>query len=636
MSLLTDSEIAEIEARVAAKFRPKIEFVTAELETCRRKFEKGYEQTFVEFAKQTVVYFDSRCSTAKDDPNYEQRKHMFLIKRFKICVNHRFNLKMYLDEQNVETLHEMAVLADDYALTHKRSLKPRQGGHSKSDSDSCGFGVSGSVQTPTGVSSGSNAGSKPDCDSHSSGTSGSSYSSCGGESLKASPEVKPAGFVSSVKPVDRTPIVEEITDHVDPKFDGKDEYRPSVSVGSVSPVDSVSTSVPVKILCDTRATQTLESKHTLHFDTSSATGESVQTIQTSGPAESGWVGVPLHHVNLVSDIVSGSDVVGVMNTRPVNGVSIISVKDVAGGKVIAEPKVVMEPVTSAETDKFEEEVPSVIPLCVVTQARASKMAEDTRALIKMGDKQNKDGDPSVNISDKDQDPSVKIEDQSVMDQDPSISIGRNRDKDQDGGPNKGKLRLRSDADWHDGKTTKMELLRRNDSDHQDDHRDEDRWRRGTPDDEPRDDVGRRQNDACDDRGPRSDFCDDDRGSRRNSDNHHVPLSISDQCHRVLCEAEENQEKMRELDERKVEKHQTEVQIEHSRHEVIDGIGGGEHAAHEKRDEPEASDWRHGTTKAMDVDCQKAFDTDHRWIPRTKASDAERWCLLWSASGEMVQ
>ena len=24
-------------------------------------------------------------------------------------------------------------------------------------------------------------------------------------------------------------------------------------------------------------------------------------------------------------------------------------------------------------------------------------------------------------------------------------------------------------------------------------------------------------------------------------------------------------------------------------------------------------------------------TGHRWIPRTKASDAELWCFLWSAS-----
>ena len=71
-----------------------------------------------------------------------------------------------------------------------------------------------------------------------------------------------------------------------------------MSVGSLSSVDSVSTSVPVKILCDTRATQTLESKHTLHFDTSSATGESV-TVQTSGLAESGCISDRLHHVNLV-------------------------------------------------------------------------------------------------------------------------------------------------------------------------------------------------------------------------------------------------------------------------------------------------------------------------------------------------
>ena len=233
-----------------------------------------------------------------------------------------------------------------------------------------------------------------------------------------------------------------------------------------------------------------------------------------------------------------------MTTRPVNGVSIVSVKDVAGRKVIAEPKVVMEPVTSAETDKFEEEVPGVISPCVMTQARASKMAKDTRASNKMDGKQDEDGDPLIKRDDKDQDPSVKTEYQSVMDQDPSISVDRNWDKDQDDGQNKGKLLLRSDAHWRDGKTT-MERLRRNDSDHQDDHRDEDRWRRGTPDDEPRDDVGRRQNDACDDRGPRSDFCDVDRGSRRDPDNHHVPLSISDQCHRVLCEAEENQEKMRE-------------------------------------------------------------------------------------------
>ena len=369
---------------------------------------------------------------------------MFLIEWFKLRA---YRLKSYLDKWKVETLHEMAVSADEYAVTHKRSFKPRQGGCSKPSGGSGGFGVSGSSsgQAPElSVSSGSNAGSKPGYDSHSSGTSGSSYSSSGGESSKASPEVKPEGFVSSVKPVDRTPIVEEITDHFDPNFDVRDEYRPSVPVVSVSSVDSVSTSMPVRILCDTRATQTLESKHTLHFDTSSATGESV-TVQTSGPAESGCISVPLHHVNLVSDIVSGSDMVGVMSTRPVEGVSMLSENDSAGGKVIAKPEVVKKQVTSAKTNMTEEETSSVIPSCVVTQARASKMAEDTRASNKMDGKQDKDGDPSIKVDDKDQYPLVKTVDQSVVDQDPSITTDRNWDKDQDDGQNEGKWHLSSET-----------------------------------------------------------------------------------------------------------------------------------------------------------------------------------------------
>ena len=94
-----------------------------------------------------------------------------------------------------------------------------------------------SVQTPTGASHGSNAGNKPSDDSHSSGANGGNggsknalrstrfkcfycekpgdvMSNCWrrmADESAASPHVKPQGFVSSVKPVDRTPVVEEIT-----------------------------------------------------------------------------------------------------------------------------------------------------------------------------------------------------------------------------------------------------------------------------------------------------------------------------------------------------------------------------------------------------------------------------------------
>ena len=380
-----------------------------------RNYKKDDKQTYVEFANQTEVYFDRWCSAKKVVSDYEKLRQIVLIEQFKRCVHD--DLKTYLDEKNVETLHEMAVLADDYALTHKRSFKPRQGGYSRPGGGSGGFGgnnsggsgSSGSSSAQASKSStspSSNAGNKSD--SPSAGTGGSSYGGSRGrgknapwssrltchyckipghvmsncrrkmsDESKASPDVKPEGFVSSVKPVDRTPVVEEITDHFDPKFDVREEYRPFVSVGSVSFVDSLSTPAPVKILRDTGATQTLLLKDTLPFDMSSVTGEYVIVQGVEG----GFINVPLHRVNLVSDIVSGSVVVGVMETLPAKGVSMLLGNDLAGGKVIAEPKVVMEPVTSAETEKIEEEIPGVFPSCVVTRAQARKMAEDTRASI---------------------------------------------------------------------------------------------------------------------------------------------------------------------------------------------------------------------------------------------------------------
>ena len=577
-----------------------------------RNYKKDDKQTCVEFANQTEVYFDRWCSAKKVDSDCEKLRQIVLIEQFKRCVHD--DLKTYLDEKNVDTLRQMAVLADDYALTHRRSFKPRQGGYSKPGGGSGGFGDSGSgssgsssVQTPTGVSHGSNAGNKPSDDSHSSDASGGSsgsksaprssrfkcfycekpghvMSNCWrkmADESTASPDVKPQGFVSSVKSDDRTPVVEEITDHFDPKLDVREEYRPFVSVGSVSLVDSISTSVPVKILRDTGATQTLMLKHTLPFGTSSATGKSIVIQGIDG----GFKKVPLHLVNLVSDVVSGSVVVGVLNTLPVKGVSMLLGNDLAGGKVIAEPDVVMEPVTSAETDKFEEEISNVIPSCGVTQAQATTMAKDTRASIKWKDIRERDQDPSNNNDGKQE-------------------RGRYR------GPNRSQWHFRSDGDWRNRKKTSTECQGRSNNDRRDDHRDVDRWRHGTPNGEPYNDVGRRQNDACDDRGPRREFCDDDRGSRRDSDDQHVPTDRSDEYHgmhhkqqeEIRYEEKENREELHT-------NHETEVESEHNRHDEIGEIR--DCAVRKECPEPETPDWRHGTTEAIGVDNQKAFDSTFR-------------------------
>ena len=49
------------------------------------------------------------------------------------------------------------------------------------------------------------------------------------------------------------------------------------------------------------------------------------------------ISVPLHRINLKSDLISGTVIVGVRPELPVKGVSMLLGNDLAGGKVLPEP-----------------------------------------------------------------------------------------------------------------------------------------------------------------------------------------------------------------------------------------------------------------------------------------------------------
>ena len=109
-------------------------------------------------------------------------------------------------------------------------------------------------------------------------------------------------------------------------------YAPFLSHGSVSLVGQ-SAKIPIKMLCDTSAKQTLILNSVLPFSSESFTGNSVllQGI------ELGTVQVLLHNLELSSEILSSSVVVGLKPSLPVPGVSLILGNDIAGGKVEANP-----------------------------------------------------------------------------------------------------------------------------------------------------------------------------------------------------------------------------------------------------------------------------------------------------------
>ena len=112
------------------------------------------------------------------------------------------------------------------------------------------------------------------------------------------------------------------------------------------------------------------------LDVSTSTGESVFAQGIEG----GCVNVSLHKVNLVSHLVTDSVVVGTRPTLPIKGVSLLLGNDLAGRKMVADPKDTSKPITLVSTEKLEEVIPGILASCAVTRAMAKKVHEEQKIL----------------------------------------------------------------------------------------------------------------------------------------------------------------------------------------------------------------------------------------------------------------
>ena len=93
-------------------------------EAYRQKFMnylKYDSKTHVEFAREKENLFNRWCHSKEIGQDFKKLKQMVLLEEFKDKV--RPDIRSHLDEQKVEELEKAAVMADDYALTHKMSSK---------------------------------------------------------------------------------------------------------------------------------------------------------------------------------------------------------------------------------------------------------------------------------------------------------------------------------------------------------------------------------------------------------------------------------------------------------------------------------------------------------------------------------
>ena len=332
-------------------------------EAYRQRFratEKTNAQTFVEFARAKETLFDHWCTSKEVNGDFGRLRQLMLMEEFKSCVPSE--IRTYLDEQKMESLHEVAMHADDYSLTHAVSFGKSQ--------------CSSPADTKLEVTKGG-----PPGHSNSSGESQSGNTSS--NRLPAGPTCfycRKKGHVMSEcralqrkndKPGKHNLLVspgDQPDDKNKQPCTWPEEYTPFVSCGSASFVGS-HMEFPITILRDTGASQSLMWEGALPFNRQSDTG---MTVLLQG-VELETFCVPLHKVYLKCNLVNGQAVVGVRPSLPIQGVSLILGNDLAGGRVVANPYVSNVPHQDAAVEHVDG-VLGLFPAFAVTRAMAKRAA----------------------------------------------------------------------------------------------------------------------------------------------------------------------------------------------------------------------------------------------------------------------
>ena len=403
-------------------------------EAYRQKFRnylKYDSKTHVEFAREKENLFNRWCHSKEIGQDFKKLKQMVLLEEFKDKV--RPDIRSHLDEQKVEELEKAAIMADDYALTHKMSSKsgnPQQkryhgSGNRENISRNAddrkrqgksteNVGLVSKVEPLKPISCGHcgkpghiitkcwKLGGKTPCEHC--GRFNHKSEDCRIAKNKLQKGVKPTGLTSlkglkvspfnesenqkgvKVKPlIDRNHFVEKnkgikvnplhndkscIEDEISPntESDYMENYKPFISEGVVSLVGDENSSQKVKILRDTGATQSLMIDSVLPLTENSFTGANVLI---SG-VEMGILEVPLHEVNIKSSLINGNIVIGMRPSLPVEGISLILGNDLAGEKVMVDPRVVEKPRDNEKTERLAEKFPGIFPASVVTRSMKAK------------------------------------------------------------------------------------------------------------------------------------------------------------------------------------------------------------------------------------------------------------------------
>ena len=403
-------------------------------EAYRQKFRnylKYDSKTHVEFAREKENLFNRWCHSKEIGQDFKKLKQMVLLEEFKDKV--RPDIRSHLDEQKVEELEKAAIMADDYALTHKMSSKsgnPQQkryhgSGNRENISRNMddrkrqgksteNVGLVSKVEPLKPISCGhcgkpghiiSNCwklGGKTPCEHC--GKVNHKSEDCRISKNKLQKEVKPTGLTSlkglkvspfnesenqkglKVKPlIDRNHFVQKNKGiKVNPLHNVKscieDEISPNTESDYMENYKPFISEGVVSLVGDENSSQKVKilrdtgATQSLMLDSVLPLTENSFTganVLISG-VEMGVLEVPLHEVNIKSSLINGNIVIGMRPSLPVEGISLILRNDLAGEKVMVIPRVVEKPRDDEKTERLAKKFPGIFPASVVTRSMKAK------------------------------------------------------------------------------------------------------------------------------------------------------------------------------------------------------------------------------------------------------------------------
>ena len=403
-------------------------------EAYRQKFRnylKYDSKTHVEFAREKENLFNRWCHSKEIGQDFKKLKQMVLLEEFKDKV--RPDIRSHLDEQKVEELEKAAIMADDYALTHKMSSKsanPQQKRYHGSGNrenisrnmddrkrqgkSSENVGLVSKVEPLKPISCGHcgkpghiitncwKLGGKTPCEHC--GKFNHKSEDCRIAKNKLQKEVKATGLTSlkglkvspfnesenskgvKVKPlIDRNNFIEKNKGiKINPLHNDKscieDKISPETELDYMEDYKPFISEGVVSLVGDENSSQKVKilrdtgATQSLMLDSVLPLTENSFTganVLISG-VEMGVLEVPLHEVNIKSSLINGNIVIGMRPSLPVEGISLILGNDLAGERVMVVPRVIEKPRDDEKMERLAEKFPGIFPASMVTRSMKAK------------------------------------------------------------------------------------------------------------------------------------------------------------------------------------------------------------------------------------------------------------------------